>query len=455
MKPYLAIKHVLMLLSVISLLATSGCQPLVTTTQATQSTQSTATSTENTTGTTATSTTGTTSTPTSAPTVAPTTAPTTASTTVPTTAPAKVEDYFPLAANVFSRYSGTGNEYVPMTVYVDYVWPGMIQLAYDNGGTEVHTLYTVGNGKVQVIQKLPELYVREDLSQLKPLTGGEILLQEPLVIGTTWQANGQPRTITALNVPITTKAGSFKAIEVTTAGPDATTRQYYAPGVGLVKMTAHNGYDITQELDEQKFNAVKSQTMTFYFPRMTQTDIEILYKEITVNYKTNTGLRELLTRYLRAPAKVFATRSYTVLPGDTLWSIALNQLGDGQKYRLLADLNAIAAPYTVHPGDVLALATAIDLPALLSQNTEINSVHIQPDSGLVTLDLTKNFVTEMNAGSGYEGAILHSIVNAVGHAYDAQKVMITLDGQPYESGHFALRPGEYFTVDYENMVRIE
>ncbi len=389
---------------------------------------------------------------TTAPTTALTTTETTPSPTEPTQPARIVEQYFPLTPDVFARYSGTGNEYVPMTVYVDYSRPGQVQLAYDNGGTEIHVLYGVGNGKVQILQELPELYVREDLAQLPPLSNGEILLMEPLEVGTTWNVEHGIRSITAVDVPVDTEAGAFHAIEVTTTSSDVVTKHYYARGFGLVQMTARNGYEIHQELAERRLNATRSQRLTVYYPRMTQTDIEIVAKEVTVEMKTNTGIREILDRFFRSAAQAFPKRTYTVKPHDTLWSIALYNLGDGQKYKDIAALNGIPSPYTIKPGQILVLESDTDLPALMSPQTVINSIHLQQGRGVVAIDFSRSLVTDMNAGSGFEAALIRSIVNAVGHAYDVPKVLVTLDGDPYESGHIALAPGESFSVDYQGVV---
>jgi len=47
--------------------------------------------------------------------------------------------------------------------------------------------------------------------------------------------------------------------------------------------------------------------------------------------------------------------TYVVQKGDSLWSIAQNLLGNGKRYLELADLNGIAAPYTIHIGQVLSV----------------------------------------------------------------------------------------------------
>ncbi|MCD8498987.1 MAG: hypothetical protein LRY35_03315 [Clostridiales bacterium] len=112
-------------------------------------------------------------------------------------------------------------------------------------------------------------------------------------------------------------------------------------------MTAKNGYEIHQELAERRLNAARSQRLTVYYPRMTQTDIEIVAKEVTVEMKTNTGIREILDRFFRSAAPgVFQNGPTPSKPHDTLWSIALYNLGDGQKYKDIAALNGI--PIALH-----------------------------------------------------------------------------------------------------------
>lgn len=328
---------------------------------------------------------------------------TTSQTSAPTTtaAAASVSDYFPTTPDMYFKYAGKGNEYMPMDVYVDYVRPGQIQLVENNGGTEVRKLYGVGNGVIQILQQKPELYVSEDLSLLSPLEDGEILLQEPLVAGTAWTVNGQKRQITAVDMPVQTPAGTFNAIEVTTSAPDVTTRQYYARGIGFIKMYTTGEYEVSQELEQIKEGtaAIKKQAMTFYYARMNQTGVDILYKEVTVKTRTNEGLKEVLTSYFRKPL-------------------------------------------------------ASGLQPLISVNTVVQSVIIDQETSIVTIDFSPELITETSAGAEFESAIIRCIVNTVGHAYDVRKVIITLNGQLYASGHIALDPGDTFTVNYKNMIKL-
>ena len=83
----------------------------------------------------------------------------------------------------------------------------------------------------------------------------------------------------------------------------------------------------------------------------------------------------------------------------------------------------------------------------ISKNTNINKIHLNRESWTLEVDFSKELLTDMNAGSSLEIEILKSIVNTLGKFYDAEKIYITVEGSPYESGHFSIKPGEYFQVD--------
>ena len=59
---------------------------------------------------------------------------------------------------------------------------------------------------------------------------------------------------------------------------------------------------------------------------------------------------------LKLPVKTAsAARTYTVKAGDSWWSIAASQIGDGSRYSELAKLNGKTAVGVIHPGDVIKL----------------------------------------------------------------------------------------------------
>ena len=88
---------------------------------------------------------------------------------------------------------------------------------------------------------------------------------------------------------------------------------------------------------------------------------------------------------------------------------------------------------------------------LLGPNVKINSLYLNKD-GMVYVDFTKNFVSEMNVGASFELMILQAITNTLGQYYGVNKVYITLDGKPYSSGHISMKKGEAFTVDKSQII---
>lgn len=46
---------------------------------------------------------------------------------------------------------------------------------------------------------------------------------------------------------------------------------------------------------------------------------------------------------------------YIVQPGDSLWTIAVREYGNGERFRDIAQANGLSFPFVIHPGDVLKI----------------------------------------------------------------------------------------------------
>jgi len=66
-----------------------------------------------------------------------------------------------------------------------------------------------------------------------------------------------------------------------------------------------------------------------------------------------TSLEKLAPAATPEPAP--ATRSYTVQKGDTLWSISVRMLGNGQRWREIVDLNPGLEPTKLRIGQVILI----------------------------------------------------------------------------------------------------
>jgi hypothetical protein len=300
-----------------------------------------------------------------------------------------IEEYYPIEENVRYVYEGKGNEYASYDVYIDYVTEHKVQQRNNNGGTSLVRIIEIKDGKLINTYSRGETYYRENL--LKTQNGEEeVLLMEPLKVGTTWKLNDSSvRTITNLSADISTPSGNYKAIEVSTEGPNGKTLEYYVKGIGLVKTLFNaEGAEVSSSLSKIEKNVPFVQTIQFFYPNIN--DEQLYFESKEISFHTNDITKMVLEKAYKE-----------------------------------------SVPNAVNP--------------VFTQNTKINSLYLNQDNNLY-IDLNKAFLTEMVAGAGLEGKILQSIVNTFGHYYGVEKVYLTIDNELYSSGHISLNKGEFLTV---------
>lgn len=305
-----------------------------------------------------------------------------------------IKDYYPFLKNTDSYYEGEGNEYASFHMYTDYIdeSANRAQLRINNGGSETVQVIQNKDGKLSILKSQEETYYRDNLLEKAAADGKEeVLLMEPLVTGTSWTLqDGRKRSITGEDVTVTTPLGEFKALEVTTEDETGSTKDYYVKDMGLVyRITDLGDTKITSALSERKTEVAFTQTINIYHWNL---DEPMKKDEVKLELYTNDITRTKLEEYLKSGS--------------------------------------------------------VDNQALISSNTKINSMYLGTDN-IAYIDFTKELIDEMNAGAGYETQILQCITNTIGNYYGVEEVYITVENNPYESGHIALLKGETFKVDYQ------
>ena len=311
-----------------------------------------------------------------------------------TVAIAKIENYYPFEKSIKYLYSGVGNEYATYSVFVDYLKGNRQQIRVNNGGTETVKVLENKDGELKLIYSKGECYYREDFTS-KVNDKPEILLKEPLTKGNSWTLiDGSTRSITNTKASITTPLGSYDCIEVTTVGKESIIKDYYATNIGLVKtLFKSNGVEVSSSLSKIEKNVPFVQTVKFYYPNINDSINYITSKEIS--FATNDVTREMFEKNFKEPSNK-------------------------------------------------------NVGKLISPNSKIKSLYLNEDN-MVYLDFSKEFIKEMNVGAGYESQILQCITNTLGDYYMVKKVYITVEGEPYSSGHILMKKGEAFIVDYKNI----
>lgn len=310
--------------------------------------------------------------------------------------PVKILDYFPLTGNVHLVYQGDGNEYAEFETYVDYQSNSAIQFRVMNPGTTSVTVYLLENGMLKKVHSAGETYFRVNEMNLRD--EAEIILKEPLKTGTSWTlADGSTRSITAMDKKITVPSGTFSALETTTVAADDTTKEYYAPGVGLVLreffMNSDPTTKITSALLTMETEVPLQQTVRFYYPDFDNN--QLVYLEQTVKLFSNDEIYAAFAKQMKQVPQ-----------------------GSG-------------------------------LQPLMSEATSILGVAYDRVNAIVTVDLSAGFVSDMNAGTTLESMLLNSVANTFGYYFQTNKVAITVAGKPYASGHVIFEKGEYLTADWE------
>lgn len=307
-----------------------------------------------------------------------------------------IDELFPFEEDVYRVYEGKNNEFAGYDEYVDFMEGNRIQLRRYNGGTEIVSVLEKTDGMLVEIINRGETYYKENFLNKKP-EKNNILLKEPLRLNAAWESDGFTSEVTGVDVEVKTGIGTFKALEVTRVDNDddtVTTVQYYVKGMGLVKtVDITEGFEVSSTLSKMEGNAVRKKFVNFYYPNAQDERIFLYRKEIS--FTTNDI------------PKILIINAYKDLPKE-------------------------AVP-------------------VLTKNTKVNYLYLNQD-GMVYLDLTKEFLQEMNAGSGYEGLILRSLANTIGDYYGVDKVMLTIDGKTYESGHIVLEKFEPLEVNYDSIV---
>lgn len=302
-----------------------------------------------------------------------------------------IEDYFPVAQNTKYSYEGEGNEFATYTVFIDYINNNRFQTRTNNGGTETVKVYEFQENQLVELYNRGETYFREDFTD-REFQDGKVLLKEPLNEGSSWTSVETNSKVSALSKQIVTPRGNVDAIEITTESDQGTTTDYYSIDVGLVKViNKGEGYEVSSTLSTIEQDEPLIQTIKLYYPNIDGVHLDAV--DVQISFNTN-------------------------------------------------DLTKDVIETTVKD---------LDIYELFSTNTKINELYFDETDDSVHIDLSKDFVDEMNAGSGFENLILQSVANTLGSYYGVENTYLTIDGNLYESGHISLEENEPLKTDYSNV----
>lgn len=309
--------------------------------------------------------------------------------------------WFPKLENTLLDYKGDGNEFAPFTRYPQFVKDDTLQMVESTAGTDVVTVYNYSDDEIKESFVRAGTYFREDFADtgLESEQGNfQIILQKPLELGHSWESpDGSTSEITDVSVNKDLPFGSIEAIEVTRQYENnSETIDYYGKDIGLIEQIFKSDDDtitVTSTLSTQAADTPEAFPITVY--SIDDQALRLDKSTVTMELETNEPARLAMAEILKG------------------------QTPDTEESQIL------------------------------KESTEINFMYLRQD-GVVHVDFSTD-LSAMNAGSGIEAMTLQGIVNTIGDYYHVDEVLLTLDNEPYESGHILLNEGETWPVDYGNV----
>ncbi|MFO8069298.1 MAG: GerMN domain-containing protein [Alkalibacterium sp.] len=309
--------------------------------------------------------------------------------------------WFPQLEDTLLDYEGQGNEFAPFTRYPQFVKDDTLQMVESTGGTDVVTIYAYSDEEVREVFKRAETYFREDFDDTglaSEQEDFEIILQQPLEVGHSWESpSGSTAEITGVNIEKDLPIGTVLTLEVTRLFDNGSEIiEYYGEDFGLVERVFH--VDDEEDTISSTLNTLSEDTPE---------EIQLTVYSVDDQAMGLDSTPVTMELYTNEPAR-----------------LAIAEILKGQ------------APDT-------------ETAQVIADGVDINFMYLRQD-GVVHADFSVE-LTDMNAGSGVEAMILQGIVNTIGEYYGVEDVLITLDNEPYESGHILMEEGETWSVDHSNV----
>jgi len=328
-----------------------------------------------------------------------------------------IDEYFPFVKNGYYVYDRT-DALLTSSTYNIYVDGNKIQRITEAGNYRVTEVLEYSNGELKVNYANDKVSCFENFLEVSgtyPMT----ILKEPLQIGNSWKtfssatisgvATGTS-TITDINVEIDTPLGKVLAIEVSTELENGYTNlEYYAKDLGLVK----SGYFIkgfeTSNSNETTTNTTKMEDVT------TETTIKSFTADADYEYSI-----KIYYPNENADDLDNAEIKYTFDPNvkkEAIFEELLKNPNGKENERVIS-------PNTTVNSIIIRRETAV--------NTETNK---SKETTTVTVDLSKDFSDDMNAGSGYETLLLQALETTFKDFFRADEFILSVDGAPYVAKH--------------------
>lgn len=282
-----------------------------------------------------------------------------------------LDTYLPIVKDNIWYYENKKNDST-LTSWVEFIDNDVMQIRFSDGKKSFVKVYIAEEEAIYEVATVEDVSIKENYTTLRQYKN--IVLKLPLVVGSSWVLlDGAVRTVTKVGGEYETPAGTEKGIEITTVHDDYTMKEVYAEKVGIIQV------DYKSDEDDYHFSLTKLQN--------------------------NTAREEEVTLY-----------------------IAQKKTGTLNKIKQNVSVMTNEEPRHFLT-DLLNKVISADYITTISNGAIIDKIYLD-DEDCLYIEMSQDFMDPIYNLAEQKGVIM-SLVQTLGHYYNAKYVAITIDGETY------------------------
>ena len=303
----------------------------------------------------------------------------------------EIMEFFPFRANTLFAYLGDPERFNQLT-FAGFIEGNMMQRIVQQAAVTTTEVFKYENGELRLTFANPVVYDFINVMD-EPANLNFLILKAPLVVGNSWSMTGDDTTeIVSMDAEVETPYGTFTAMRVVTTYPGGDQMiSYFARDVGLIRQV------VIWDGEESSYSLIAIVEDTEYemFISMYWLDgaFELREERTTLSFVTNDDVLSVLADALKREGEFHA-------------------------------------PF-------------------LTPNTRINDISIEiiGQGSLLTLDVSSDFIDELDLDLEAEEIKLQMLANTVGNFFKVSQFKITVDGEHYRSSNIEFPPDMVIPVE--------
>ncbi|MDA3730716.1 GerMN domain-containing protein [Niameybacter massiliensis] len=282
-----------------------------------------------------------------------------------------LDTYLPVIKDTIWTYE-SNEKYRPLSSWVEFINNDVMQIKFLYGDKSITKVYVEEEDAIYEVASVEDVAIKENYTTLRQYKN--TVLKLPLTAGNSWVlSDGAIRTITKVDKKYDTPLGEQKGIEVTTLHDDYKITEVYGEKVGLIYAKYENDNGVQEfELNQIENNKAQEETVSLYIAKKETGALELIKEKVAI--MTNEEPKHFLTDLLK---KVMDSEYVTTLS------------------------NGVTIEKT-----------------------------FKDDENCLYVELSGEFV-DLNYNAREQKGVLASLVQTLGRYYDADYVVINIEGEAY------------------------